>query len=240
MQEYYCDFTASSDDILISLSLILKASGKGLHPSAYEFAPKILGVDVARFGDDKSAIIRRQGLVASNLQKFQKLDNMDLAARVSAEIVAWEPDAVFIDLGRGEGVVDRLHQLKHQHVIGVNFGGTPINDKRYWPKRSEMWSLMKEWLKAGGCLPDDPDLKKDLSTPTYSFDPKDRIIMMSKKKMKELGLTSPDCADALALTFAQPVSKTARERNLARMKRKNHPYNPRGYLTNAGTRFKKA
>jgi hypothetical protein len=63
--------------------------------------PKILGVDVARYGDDRSVIIRRQGLMAFEPKVFQGLDNMTLASKVAAEITASQPDATFIDAGRG-------------------------------------------------------------------------------------------------------------------------------------------
>ena len=92
---------------------------------------------------------------------------MDLASRVAAEINAWQPDAVFIDAGRGEGVIDRLRQLGFS-VIEVNFGSKPLNDA-YANKRAEMWDAMAKRLRSGGVIPNHPELKTHLCTPTYSF-----------------------------------------------------------------------
>jgi len=197
------DFSASSDDILIPIDLVSAASARVVAETDVRGSPKILGVDVARFGDDRSVIIRRQGLAAFPPIVLTGVDNMDLAARVAAEIKSWEPDAVFIDGGRGEGVIDRLRQLGFS-VVEVNFGGRPSNDA-YANKRSEMWDSMSKWLKAGGCLPKHPELKTDLCAPTYWFSAAGKMVLESKDDMKKRGERSTDCADSLALTFAMPV-----------------------------------
>ncbi len=203
-QEFYCDFTASSDDVLIPLELIQKSAGKVIPIVQYYKAPKIIGVDVARFGDDRSVIIFRQGLAVYGLRVYQGLDNMQIADILASLINEKEPDAVFIDGGRGEGVIDRLKQLNYD-VTEVQFGGNATEPSRYINKRAEMWCKCRDWLKSGGAIPDDLDLRTDLSIPTYSFDARDRIKLLAKDKMKaEFGF-SPDLADALVLTFAAPV-----------------------------------
>ena len=117
---------------------------------------------------------------------------------------AWQPDAVFIDAGRGEGVIDRLRQLGFS-VIEVNFGSKALVDA-YANKRAEMWDSMAKWLRSGGCLPNHPELKTDLCTPTYSFNSANKMVLESKDDIKKRGLHSTDVADALALTFAMPVA----------------------------------
>jgi hypothetical protein len=87
----------------------------------------------------------------------------------------------------------------------VNFGGKPANET-YANKRSEMWDAMAKWLQAGGCLPNHPELKTDLCVPTYGFNAANKMVLEPKDKIKERGLRSTDCADALALTFAMPVA----------------------------------
>ena len=69
-----------------------------------------------------------------------------------------------------------------------------------------MWWLLKEWLEGGGVLPDDSDLKDDLIGPQYFYTPNGKIALERKEDMKKRGLSSPDKADALALTFASPVA----------------------------------
>ena len=105
-------------------------------------------------------------------------------------------------------MIDRLRQLDYS-VVEVPFGGKASEPARFINKRTEMWQHVKEWLDAGGAIPDDRALKQELATPTYKFDHADRYVLESKDKIRERLPTagSPDVADALALTFAYPVRK---------------------------------
>lgn len=202
-REMLCDFAASGDDQLMSLTDVNEACRRHLRRDQYDYAAKVIGVDPARFGDDRSVIFMRQGLYALPPKVFRGLDNMALADKVAQEIERWAPDAVFIDAGNGSGVIDRLRQLHHD-VIEVHFSGSP-SQARYLNKRAEMWFEMRDWLRAGGAIPDLVDLKQDLAAPTYRFTPADKIQLESKDDIKGRGLPSPDLGDALALTFAFPV-----------------------------------
>ena len=149
-------------------------------------------------------IQRRHGLCALEPIVFQGLDNMALVGRITGLVNEWQPDAVFIDAGRGEGVIDRLRQLGHT-VVEVNFGGSP-SEEGYVNKRSEMWDLMSKWFQAGGGIPNHGALKTDLCVPTYKFDGANRFQLESKDDIRKRGMKSPDLGDALALTFAFPVA----------------------------------
>lgn len=223
-REYLCDFSAAGDDQLISLSDVEAASQRVMTESQISYAPRILGVDPARFGDDRSVIFARQGLQAFTPQVYRGIDNMDLAARVAAKIEEWKPDAVFVDAGAGSGVIDRLRQLGHD-VIEIAFGGKAI-DPKYLNKRAEMWFEVREWLKLGGAIPNIVDLKQDLSAPIYWFDSAGRIQLEPKDDIKKRGLPSPDLADALALTFAQPVAKRSLIESLGARERRTRDYDP--------------
>ena len=203
-QEFLCDFNAAVENALITIDRVSQATKKVQTPGDIEGAAKILGVDVARFGDDRSVIQRREGLVAYEPIVYQDIDNMDLAARVAQHINNWKPDAVFIDAGRGEGVIDRLRQLGYR-VTEVNFGGKPCN-AHYANKRSEMWDELRQWIEDGGDLPNHTELKMDLCAPTYKFDASNRLVLEPKDAIKKRGMRSPDLGDALALTFAFPVA----------------------------------
>lgn len=204
-QEFLCDFGASSDDVLISIDLVTEASARKVVERDIAGLPKIMGVDVARFGDDQSVIVERQGPAMIGKPKiFDNIDNMRLAGLVAEAMVTWRPDAVFIDGGRGEGVIDRLRQLGHE-VIEVSFGGKALNP-RFADKRSEMWQRMKDWLAEGGAIPNDAILKTDLSAPTYTFDAANHMKLERKEDIKKRLARSPDLADALALTFAEAVA----------------------------------
>ena len=207
-REYLCDFAAAGEDQLIGLQIIEQASKRLLKLGECDYAPKIIGVDPARFGDDSSVIIKRQGLQMFAPVAFNGMDNMELANQVAYEIAHWGPDAVFIDAGNGSGVIDRLRQMNHS-VIEIAFGGKASNPK-YANKRAEMWDEMKLWLNDGGAIPDHVRLKQDLATPRYWFDRTGRIILEPKDDIKKRGLPSPDYADAAVLTFALPVMKKLR------------------------------
>jgi Terminase large subunit, T4likevirus-type, N-terminal len=208
-QEYLCDFSAASDNILLTIDVVSAAAQKKFNPYEVAGMPKIVGVDIARFGDDRSVIQRRQGLCALEPIVMRGLDNMEVVGRLTAVIEEWQPDQVFIDAGRGEGVIDRVRQLGYS-VIEVNFGGRP-SDPSYVNKRSEMWDVMAKRFAAGLGIPNDPELKQDLVTPTYKFDAANRFALESKDDMRKRLNRSPDLGDALALTFALPFD-TARSR----------------------------
>jgi hypothetical protein len=210
-REYLCDFNAAVEDILISLAEVEAAARREHHPSALEFSPKVLGVDVARFGDDASALILRRGLAANAPVVLRGLDNMEVADRVAWEMGRHKPEGVFIDEGRGEGVIDRLRQLGFK-VTAINFGSKAAEADKYVNKRSEMWARLAQWIKEGGAIPDHLALKSELAAPTYYFDSSGRLGLESKDKIKERLGKSPDIADALALTFASflPARLTGR------------------------------
>lgn len=210
-REYLCDFSAAGDEQLISLSDVEEATRRHVRREQYDFAPVILGVDPARFGDDRSVIAVRQGLYCRGFKVYTKIDNMSLAAYVGQAMADYQADAVFCDAGNGAGVIDKLRQMGHE-VTEVHFGGR-ASKPRYVNKRAEMWFELREWLMAGGVIPNDTALKQDLAAPIYKFDSQDRVVLESKDELKARGLPSPDLGDALALTFAFPVAK---ERDLRR------------------------
>ncbi len=222
-REYLCDFTAAGDDQLISLADAEDAARRVYTDKDVADAPKILGVDPARFGDDRSVIFPRQGLQAFDPLVYRGIDNMELAARVAAKIESWEPDAVFIDSGAGAGVIDRLRQLDYD-VIEVPFGGKATMANLYLNRRAEMWFEMADWLRLGGAIPNDVALKQELATPTYWFDSAGRKVLEPKDEIKKRlqGGGSPDMADAMALTFAYPVRKRTPKDIYAKMVRANN------------------
>lgn len=182
---------------------------------AMEFDPFIIGVDVARFGDDQSIIQFRKGRDAKSIPpiKLRNVDTMTLAAKVAECYRIYKPDAIFVDgTGVGGGVIDRLTQLNIP-VTEVQFGAKADRslpgqeDVAYANKRAEMWGNMRAWLK-GGAILNDPELIADLTGVEYGFiirDGRDAIILEKKADMKKRGLASPDLGDALALTFAYAV-----------------------------------
>lgn len=193
---------------LIPRALAEEASARKLHPSQYEFAPKVLGVDVAWEGDDRSCVVLRQGIHSRILGQWRNIDNMTLGGLVAQYEDKHGTDATFIDVGWGSGVIDYLRSIGRD-PIPVNFGGKAIKTE-FVNKRSEMWCEILAWLRDGGQIQAEDDLIDDLAGPEYYFAPNGRKGLERKKDMKKRGLPSPDLADALALTFAAPVTKKQR------------------------------
>ena len=206
-QEMLGDFAAVSDNVLIPLDAAVAASRRTLRPSQYEFAPKILGVDVAWQGGDRSVIMPRRGLAAFRPVIERGLPEKSFAARVAAAIVRWQPDATFVDCTGGYGgeVVSRLRDAGH-HVMDVVFSWK-ASDERFMNLRAEMWFKMADWLKSGAAIPPIPELLSELCAPTFSNDnAANRLKLESKDEIRARIGASVDIADALCLTFAFPVA----------------------------------
>lgn len=171
-------------------------------------APMVLGVDIARFGDDQCVIRGRQGRDGRVIPpiKWRGMDTVFSAGKVAEAIRRYDPAAVFIDGGGvGGGVVDILKSQGYR-VIEVNFGAKARAPNKYANKRAEMWDEMRDWLGRGS-IDTDQQLADDLLGPEYGFDKDSRLLLERKEDMKKRGLASPDDGDALALTFAEPVSR---------------------------------
>ncbi|MCQ2282365.1 MAG: terminase [Bacteroidales bacterium] len=190
---------------LIPIGLIDDAAKRKLTERDVGGQPVILGVDVARFGDDRTVLTVRQGLWIKCQRTFSGLDTMAVAERVMTVMWEYKPHAVFIDGGAmGAGVIDRLRQLRYQ-VSEVNFGGAAMDAERYANIRTEMYFKCKEWLEAGGALPDISELKAELAVVEYDYNSRGKLILEPKEDIKERLGRSPDLADSVVLTFARPV-----------------------------------
>lgn len=168
--------------------------------------PRLMGVDVAREGDDECVIILRQGRkMMKEIWRANERDSMKFAGYIAEKINDWSPDTVFIDgVGLGGPVFDRLVQLGFDNVVEVHSGDKPLDEKLYFNLRGEMWGRLREWMGTAD-IPEDHKLREDLLGPEYYFDEKMRLRLEKKEDMKARGLPSPDTADALALTFAHAV-----------------------------------
>jgi phage terminase large subunit len=199
------EFPTSDTDTLIPADLVDQAMGRDVPPDAG--APIIWGVDVARFGDDASVLVKRQGTSVIEMpRRWRNLDTMQLAGAIKAEhdlSPNARPSLIVVDvIGVGAGVVDRLHE-QNLPVLGLNVGETPSIMGRYARVRDELWVRMREWLATRSVrLPRDDQLRDDLCAPKYSFLSDGRLQVEPKNMMRARGLPSPDAADALMHTFA--------------------------------------
>jgi hypothetical protein len=208
-QEYPCNaaeaFQLTGEDSFIDSAIVMRARKTIVEP----YGPLILGVDPARFGDDRTSFIYRQGRRQFDKVSYVKKDTMEVAGLVHRAYMERRPDKICIDVGGlGAGVVDRCKELIPPGiVVAVNGGESPLNSKKYSNKRSEMWGEYKEWLLETPCqIPDDDSLQADICGIRYKFDSNSRLVMEKKEEMKKRGIRSPDEADAACLTFALPSS----------------------------------
>lgn len=173
-----------------------------------EGTPIIMGVDVARFGDDRTVFAFRRGRDARTIpwRVFRGLDTMRVVGEVMAALNTVRPHAIAVDgVGIGAGVIDRLRE-QGVLVHDVQSGGAATEPHRYRNRRAELYVMMRDWLRTGA-IPDSQDLADELTMIEIAYDSAGRLGLESKADMKRRGLPSPDEADALALTFAVTVPR---------------------------------
>jgi len=200
-------FPPSSLNSLIGPDEVQEAMCRVYKESDIETSARVLGIDVAREGDDSSVIFPRQGIQAFVPFQYYNLTSVQGGALVNQKWTDWNADAAFIDAtgGFGAGWVDNLGLLG-KSPIGIHFSSSANNAGRYFNKRAEMAFECVEWIKGGGALPKIPALSGELTNTTYLFKG-DRLLLEPKESVKSKLGRSPDFFDALMLTFASPVSK---------------------------------
>ena len=204
-QEYPCSATEAFlnpiANVFINSKHVAKARKNRIDT---ESSRLIIGVDVALGDNDKTAIIRRKGRVAYNLETFRNMNTMEIAGYLKHVIEKEKPTKVYVDcIGVGAGVVDRLRELGYHFVEGVNVARSANRKDKFRNLRAELWAEMKEWLLQEMLvqIPDNDELHGDLCNLGYKYDSSGRLQIESKDDLKARGMASPDTSDALALTF---------------------------------------
>lgn len=203
------EFPLKEDDTLIPAELVESAMARdvGLDPNQ----AVVYGVDVARFGDDRTVLCKRKGNVVTEIKGWQGADLMETTGRIVAEARMDRPEVIMVDsIGLGAGVADRLRELGF-NVRDVNVSESAAANPTAYRLRDELWLTVKEWLSQRACsLPKSEELRVDLVSPTYTFTSSGKVKVESKEEMKrKRGLRSPDYADALCLTFAGEAALVA-------------------------------
>lgn len=209
-------FQVSGSDPYIAPELVMVAR----KATAEAVGEKKLGVDPARFGDDRTSICFRQTRKVHWIRSYTKKSTMEVAGLVVMAIKEAKADQCAIDVGGlGAGVYDRVVEIvdsvewdgPHCEVVQINSSDAPIDAKKYTNKRAEMWGETKEWLgNQPAEVPDSDELQADLTQIRYSYDSNNALKMEKKEDMKKRGFRSPDMADSLGLTFAKPVKNKPR------------------------------
>lgn len=199
---------------LISLSWAQQCIDSGSVADSSE--PLYLGVDVARYGDDKSIILPRKGLQVFDWETFQGMNTISLGGFINQTYRDMEAEGIAMDeIGVGAGVTDWLIKNGHQRTcFGVNVASVSSDNTKYKRLRDELWCRVRDKCmkglynfpatkikgEGGVDLILGEELANELSSPLYDFDEKGAIVVESKRDMKKRGIASPNIADALCLT----------------------------------------
>lgn len=194
----------------ISAEDVEAAINNNLPSSAYHNFQKVMGVDVARFGDDKTCLVVRQGPKIVDIRTYKGLNTMEVASRVAEFQAIHGTVGIYIDgIGVGAGTVDRCKELGLP-VTDVNVSNKSTEPNTYCNLRAQIWGKMKEWLVNGADLPilardKETNLSSELTSMEYFYNSKMQLQLMSKRDLKKMGHDSPDIADALSLTLVPAV-----------------------------------
>jgi len=190
------EFPDELDDALLSLWLARESMEREVEAEG----EVVVGCDVARFGRDKTVVARRQGNVAEVVYRVQGKDLMAIAGWLGRYCEDNKVDTLVVDdTGLGGGVTDRLREvgMGNTKIVAFKGGEKARQEKRFANRVTESWWMVREWVIAGGKLPNDPALVGQLTSRRYSIQSDKRLMLESKDKMSK----SPDEADALAMTF---------------------------------------
>jgi len=195
------EFALADDDTLIPAELVDQALERDVTVSPVE--PMIYGLDVARFGTDRTALCKRKGNVVLEVRHWGGLDLMQTVGAVVNEAKKDNPEEICVDtIGLGSGVADRLREMG-LNVRDVNVAESSAMNPNANRLRDELWLSVKDWLGTRAVkLPKDETLRHELVAPRYTFSSSGKVVVESKDAMKRRGMRSPDLADALCLTFA--------------------------------------
>lgn len=206
------EFPTTEDEQVIPLEWILAAANRDVTP--LRFRP-VWGVDVARFGDDRTTLAKRKSNVLMEpVKAWRGKDTMQVAGLIKSEFDATprlqQPSEILVDVvGIGAGVVDRLRELE-MPVRGVNVGEQAAVSERFMRLRDELWWRGREWFGRKDCkIAKDDELIAELVSPTYTINSSGKVLVERKDELKKRGLPSPDKADAFLLTLADAANVEA-------------------------------
>jgi hypothetical protein len=211
------EFPKADEDTVIPYVLVESARNREIEERPD--AVRVWGVDVARFGSAKNALVVRTNRNVLSVEMWNGVDLMQTAGRIhekyNATTHAERPQVILIDVnGLGGGVVDRLYELGLP-VRGINVGESTNIGNRFIRLRDELWWKGREWLEGMGVAivsnRKDKDsaeelMAKELVQPKYKFLSTGKLQVESKDEMRKRGVPSPDVADAFILTMAEDAA----------------------------------
>jgi hypothetical protein len=208
-QEFYCDFITSMGDIVIPFRYIQESIDRNVN---YNHAGRVAGLDVARFGNDRTAIVVRQGGSVTYVETWQGHDTVQTVGKVRALFDAKMFDVVAVDtIGVGAGVFDMLKNIGAFPVVSVNVAEATTENGRFRRMRDELWWKAREWFMEETCtlsaLTDSmrKELIGDIQDIHFKYSPTGQIVVEDKDEMKKRLEFSPDTGDAFCCTLSPKV-----------------------------------
>ena len=196
-------FPSEANDTLIPLRDI-EAAVKRPHLVQPDDKP-IVGLDIARFGDDKTVIIVRHGMRVLHIEELRKSDLVNTTGRVITVADEFKARHIMIDeVGIGAGVLDTLKQDRKFITTGINGGSRSDDPNKYGNLRAQIFEGLRQRFADGNIsIPNDPEMISQLASLTYRYNARGQLLLESKEIIKGHGRQSPDKADALAYAFAE-------------------------------------
>ena len=197
------EFPEEANDTLIPLRDV-EAAVRRPHVVQPDDRP-IMGVDIARFGDDKTVIIIRQGMLVLHIEELRKSDLVNTTGRVITAAKEFKVKDIIVDeVGIGAGVLDTLKVDNQFQTTGFNGGARADHVDKYLNLRAQIFDGLKQRFADGDIsIPNDPELISQLASLTYRYNARGQLMLESKDVIKSHGMQSPDKADALAYAFAE-------------------------------------
>jgi phage terminase large subunit len=208
------NFAQESETTVIGLHLVNEAIARH-DDTAIDLGARLhIGVDVARYGDDETAIAVRRGDKVIHIETHQKLDEHQVAYRVIQAARRWrEPNeipVVKIDtcgtVGiRATAALASNRDAREIELVAVNVGNKAYLRREFPLLRDQLWFACATWLREGGSIPDESKLAAELVAPSFSFDSLQRRRVESKDDIRKRLKRSPDRADAVCLAVWDPA-----------------------------------
>ena len=204
-------FPEEADDTLIPLRDVEAAvKRRSQVPSD---SPPVMGVDVARFGNDKTVIIIRHGPKVIYIDELRKSDIVNTTGAVVTAALKYKVKNIIVDeIGVGAGVLDNLKADRRFNAQGLNGSNSPSNHEKYLNLRAEVFDGLRQRFADGDIsIPNDPELISQLASLTYKYNARGQLQLESKDQIRSTGRQSPDKADAIALAFTSEIKTKPRQ-----------------------------
>jgi len=205
-----------------------------------EDEPTYLGIDVARYGEDRSVVLPRHGLKILPWLSFQGMNTITLGDHIITSYDDNDAEGCAIDvIGVGAGCADYLRKKRMPGLFDVNVSWASSNGDKFALLRDELWWRVREKCmygyysfpdikKPGETLTLGQELANELSSPFYEYNRNGAVKVEGKKEMKKRGIASPNIADALCITefFYDVSAKLFKSKKAVEKRKYSKPSGP--------------